>query len=147
MHILTAVTRLDVYTVVAKCYANVFFPCLQTQERGHVTLLLSERKAALHKRLMALAPGDISFGVVTNLTSFGAFVALLDFPEACGLVRVSELSRGGVATPEKTLSVGKIDHSLLGIRLDMHFTRMPEIFRVWTPCRTRPNPKTKRLHQ
>ena len=77
--------------------------CEQKKER----VVFSER-AALAKEgqrkhlLHSLKEGDIIDGVVTNVTSFGAFV---DLGGLEGLIHISELSWGRVTHPSEVLSV------------------------------------------
>lgn len=72
-------------------------------------IVFSER-AALAKEgqrqylLSCLEVGDIVTGVVTNLTSFGAFV---DLGGLEGLIHLSELSWGRVQEPSDVLNVGE----------------------------------------
>jgi len=51
-------------------------------------------------------PGDIVRGVITKLTSFGAFVELEDGLE--GLLHISELSDKKIPTPEEIVDVGDV---------------------------------------
>ncbi|MCS6774000.1 MAG: S1 RNA-binding domain-containing protein [Thermoflexales bacterium] len=74
-------------------------------------LLLSEREPRSETRLAevppllrSIQPGEIREGVVTNLTSFGAFVDLGGYE---GLVHISELSWSRVGHPRDVLSVGQ----------------------------------------
>ena len=77
-------------------------------EREKERIVFSER-AALAKEgqrkhlLTSLAEGDVVSGIVTNVTSFGAFV---DLGGLEGLVHVSELSWGRVQHPSDIVNVG-----------------------------------------
>jgi small subunit ribosomal protein S1 len=51
-------------------------------------------------------PGDLVRGVVSKLTSFGAFVTLEDGLE--GLLHISELSDKKISSPEEILAVGDV---------------------------------------
>jgi small subunit ribosomal protein S1 len=57
--------------------------------------------------------GQIVDVTIVNLTSFGAFAALVDRPELEGLIHVSELSEENVAHPEEVVKVG--DHRLVRV--------------------------------
>lgn len=91
--------------------------------RSRNRLILSERAAVQERRtqrkdelLESLQPGQIRHGVVSNLTSFGAFV---DLGGADGLVHVSELSYNRVNHPSEVLRVGQeVDVKVLGIDRD-----------------------------
>ena len=79
--------------------------------RSRNRLILSERAAVQERRTQLkdelmdqLEPGQIRRGVVSNLTSFGAFV---DLGGADGLVHVSELSYNRVSHPNEILHVGQ----------------------------------------
>lgn len=79
--------------------------------RSRNRLILSERAAVQERRTQLkdelmdqLEPGQIRPGVVSNLTSFGAFV---DLGGADGLVHVSELSYNRVNHPSEILQVGQ----------------------------------------
>jgi small subunit ribosomal protein S1 len=79
--------------------------------RSRNRLILSERAAVQERRTQLkdelmdqLAPGQIRRGVVSNLTSFGAFV---DLGGADGLVHVSEMSYNRVNHPSEILQVGQ----------------------------------------
>ncbi len=80
-------------------------------------LVFSER-AALAKLapsviLNSLSPGDVRQGVVTNLTSFGAFV---DLGGVEGLVHISEISWDRVRDPRDLLSPGQsVEVFVLGV--------------------------------
>lgn len=74
-------------------------------------LILSERAAVQERRTQLkdelmdqLEPGQIRRGVVSNLTTFGAFI---DLGGADGLVHVSELSYNRVNHPGEVLHVGQ----------------------------------------
>ena len=73
--------------------------------RSRNRLILSERAAVQERRtqrkdelIESLQPGQVRRGVVSNLTSFGAFV---DLGGADGLVHVSELSYNRVNHPKR----------------------------------------------
>jgi small subunit ribosomal protein S1 len=91
--------------------------------RSRNRLILSERAAVQEQRtqrkdelLGQLQPGQIRRGVVSNLTSFGAFV---DLGGADGLVHVSELSYNRVNHPSEILHVGQeVDIMVLSIDRD-----------------------------
>lgn len=86
-------------------------------------LILSERAAVQERRTQRkdelmdqLQPGQIRHGVVSNLTSFGAFV---DLGGADGLVHVSELSYNRVNHPSEILRVGQeVDVMVLSVDRD-----------------------------
>jgi small subunit ribosomal protein S1 len=88
--------------------------------RSRNRLILSERAAVQERRTQLkdelmdqLQPGQIRRGVVSNLTSFGAFV---DLGGADGLVHVSELSYNRVNHPSEILQVGQeIDVYVLSV--------------------------------
>ena len=88
--------------------------------RSRNRLILSERAAVQERRsqrkdelLDQLEPGQIRRGVVSNLTSFGAFV---DLGGADGLAHVSELSYNRVNHPSEILSVGQeVDVAVLSV--------------------------------
>ena len=88
--------------------------------RSRNRLILSERAAVQERRTQLkdelmdqLEPGQIRRGVVSNLTSFGAFV---DLGGADGLVHVSELSYNRVNHPSEVLQVGQeIDVYVLSV--------------------------------
>lgn len=66
--------------------------------------------------LESLCPGDVCRGVVTNLTSFGAFV---DLGGIEGLIHVSELSWDRVRDPRDVLRPGQeIEVQVLGVNPD-----------------------------
>lgn len=76
-------------------------------ERGRVVLSQRAAQAGAGKRNFlfgSLNTGDRVFGVVTNVTDFGAFV---DLGGVEGLVHVSELSWGRVHHPSDIVSVGR----------------------------------------
>jgi small subunit ribosomal protein S1 len=81
-------------------------------------LVFSERAALSDfqspaKILSSLCPDDVCKGVVTNLTSFGAFV---DLGGVEGLVHVSELSWDRVRHPRDVLQPGqKVEVCVLGV--------------------------------
>jgi small subunit ribosomal protein S1 len=91
--------------------------------RSRNRLILSERAAVQEQRtkqkdelLDQLQPGQIRRGVVSNLTSFGAFV---DLGGADGLVHVSELSYNRVNHPSEILRVGQeVDVAVLSVDRD-----------------------------
>jgi small subunit ribosomal protein S1 len=91
--------------------------------RSRNRLILSERAAVQERRsqrkdelLDQLEPGQVRRGVVSNLTSFGAFV---DLGGADGLVHVSELSYNRVNHPSEILSVGQeVDVMVLSVDRD-----------------------------
>jgi small subunit ribosomal protein S1 len=76
-------------------------------DRERRRLILSERCARENGRadalLLALQPGQMCRGRVTNLCSFGAFVDLGGFE---GLIHISELSWGRVGTPDEVIKPG-----------------------------------------
>jgi small subunit ribosomal protein S1 len=76
-------------------------------DRSRCRLILSERLAREDGRgellLSTLKPGEVCFGTVTNLCSFGAFVDLGGFE---GLIHISELSWGRVETAGDVLKPG-----------------------------------------
>lgn len=66
--------------------------------------------------LKSLCSGDVCQGVVTNLTSFGAFV---DLGGVEGLIHISELSWDRVRNPSDVLRVGQeVEVSVLGVNPD-----------------------------
>lgn len=88
--------------------------------RSRNRLILSERAAVQEQRTQAkdqlmdeLQLGQVRRGVVSNLTSFGAFV---DLGGADGLVHVSELSYNRVNHPSEILRVGQqVDVAVLSV--------------------------------
>ena len=79
--------------------------CEQQKER----IVFSERAALAEEGqrkhlLNCLKEGDITDGVVTNITNFGAFI---DLGGLEGLVHISELSWGRVKHPSEVLTVGQ----------------------------------------
>jgi small subunit ribosomal protein S1 len=79
--------------------------------RSRNRLILSERAAVQEQRTLRkdelmdqLVPGQIRRGVVSNLTSFGAFI---DLGGADGLVHVSEMSYNRVNHPNEVLQLGQ----------------------------------------
>ena len=98
-------------------------------------LVFSERATAATMApaaiLNSLRPGDVRQGVVTNLTSFGAFV---DLGGVEGLIHISELSWDRVRDPGDVLNPGQsVEVSVLGVN--------PEEGRVALSLkRMRPNP-------
>jgi small subunit ribosomal protein S1 len=76
-------------------------------DRSRCRLILSERLAREDGRgellLSTLKPGQVCYGTVTNLCSFGAFVDLGGFE---GLIHISELSWGRVETANDVLEPG-----------------------------------------
>ena len=91
--------------------------------RSRNRLILSERAAVQERRTQRkdelmdqLAPGQVRRGVVSNLTSFGAFI---DLGGADGLVHVSELSYNRVNHPSEILHVGQeVDVYVLSVDKD-----------------------------
>jgi small subunit ribosomal protein S1 len=81
-------------------------------------LVFSERAATDHARspvdvLNSLRPGDVCEGVVTNLTTFGAFV---DLGGVEGLIHISELSWERVRHPSDVLRPGQhVEVHVLGV--------------------------------
>lgn len=88
--------------------------------RSRNRLILSERAAVQEQRthrkdelIDQLDAGQVRRGVVSNLTSFGAFI---DLGGADGLVHVSELSYNRVNHPSEVLRVGQeVDVSVLSV--------------------------------
>jgi small subunit ribosomal protein S1 len=83
-------------------------------------LVFSERAAATRLApsviLNSLSPGDVRSGVVTNLTSFGAFV---DLGGVEGLAHISELSWDRVRDPGDVLEAGQtVEVYVLGVNPD-----------------------------
>jgi small subunit ribosomal protein S1 len=83
-------------------------------------LVFSERAAGARMApsaiLSSLRPGDVRQGVVTNLTSFGAFV---DLGGVEGLIHISELSWDRVRDPGDVLNPGQsVEVSVLGVNPD-----------------------------
>ncbi|MGH2442298.1 MAG: S1 RNA-binding domain-containing protein [Chloroflexota bacterium] len=91
--------------------------------RSRNRLILSERAAVQERRTQLkdelmdqLQPGQVRHGVVSNLTSFGAFI---DLGGADGLVHVSELSYNRVNHPNEILRVGQeVDVAVLTVDRD-----------------------------
>jgi len=91
--------------------------------RSRNRLILSERAAVQEQRTQRkdelidqLDAGQVRRGVVSNLTSFGAFI---DLGGADGLVHVSELSYNRVNHPSEVLRVGQeVDVSVLSVDRD-----------------------------
>jgi small subunit ribosomal protein S1 len=91
--------------------------------RSRNRLILSERAAVQERRTQRkdelidqLESGQIRRGVVSNLTSFGAFI---DLGGADGLVHVSELSYNRVNHPSELLHVGQeVDVYVLSVDRD-----------------------------
>jgi predicted RNA-binding protein with RPS1 domain len=91
--------------------------------RSRNRLILSERAAVQERRtqrkdvlLESLQPGQVRHGVVSNITSFGAFV---DLGGADGLVHVSELSYNRVTHPNEIIKVGQeVDVMVLSVDRD-----------------------------
>lgn len=88
--------------------------CLKVIEydpaKGRVVLSERAAQAGPGRRvevLERLRPGDLTRGVVTNVTDFGAFI---DLGGLEGLVHVSEISWGRVNHPKDVLTVGKEVH-------------------------------------
>ena len=87
---------------------------------GQNRLVFSERATAARMApaaiLSSLSPGDVRQGVVTNLTSFGAFV---DLGGVEGLIHISELSWDRVRDPGDVLNPGQsVEVSVLGVNPD-----------------------------
>jgi small subunit ribosomal protein S1 len=84
-------------------------------------LVFSERAATQRQDspsdiLSKLQPGDVCQGVVTNLTTFGAFV---DLGGVEGLVHISEISWERVRHPADVLSAGQeVEVEVLGVHAD-----------------------------
>lgn len=79
--------------------------CEPAKERVVFSERAAQSKAGVRKELLHnLAEGDIVFGLVTNITSFGAFV---DLGGIEGLIHISELSWGRVQHPSMFLKVGQ----------------------------------------
>ena len=92
---------------------------IEVEPRLH-RLVFSERAAESSLTpsaiLDSLSPGDVCHGVVTNLTSFGAFV---DLGGIEGLIHISELSWDRVRDPEDVLHLGQeIEVYVLGVNPD-----------------------------
>jgi small subunit ribosomal protein S1 len=91
--------------------------------RSRNRLILSERAAVQERRTQLkdelmdqLEPGQIRKGVVSNLTSFGAFV---DLGGADGLIHVSELSYNRVNHPSELVQVSQeVDVFVLSVDKD-----------------------------
>ncbi|GAC1324911.1 MAG: hypothetical protein NVSMB22_14210 [Chloroflexota bacterium] len=91
--------------------------------RSRNRLILSERAAVQEQRTLRkdqlmdqLEAGQVRRGVVSNLTSFGAFI---DLGGADGLVHVSELSYNRVNHPSEILRVGQeVDVFVLSVDRD-----------------------------
>jgi small subunit ribosomal protein S1 len=89
-------------------------------DRGRRRLIFSQRRAyrewqerRRQQTMSELTEGETCHGIVTDLTSFGAFV---DLGGADGLVHVSELSWRRVNHPREVLSVGQeVDVYVLGV--------------------------------
>ncbi len=72
---------------------------------GDRKALLVARKAAMKEELFArIQPGDVTEGVVKNVTDFGAFI---DLGGADGLLHISEMSWGRVENPKKVFKAGE----------------------------------------
>ncbi|MDO5335870.1 MAG: 30S ribosomal protein S1 [Eubacteriales bacterium] len=72
---------------------------------GNRKQLLIAAKAEKQKALMErIHPGDVTEGVVKNVTDFGAFI---DLGGADGLLHISEMSWGRVENPKKVFTVGQ----------------------------------------
>ncbi len=57
--------------------------------------------------------GDIVFGIVTNITSFGAFVSVDQY---CGLIHISEISDTYIKDISQFLNIGdKVKLKVIGI--------------------------------
>lgn len=86
------------------------FLITRVESRGHNVvvsrriLLERERKENLLVLLKSLKEGDTVEGVVTRLTSFGAFVEVA--PSVEGMIHVSELSWSRIASPDEAVSSG-----------------------------------------
>jgi small subunit ribosomal protein S1 len=92
---------------------------IEVEPRLH-RLVFSERATesglAPSAILEGLRPGDVCQGVVTNLTSFGAFV---DLGGIEGLIHISELSWDRVRHPQDVLHPGQeIEVHVLGVNPD-----------------------------
>ena len=73
---------------------------------GDRKALLVARKAAMKEELFArIQPGDVTEGVVKNVTDFGAFVELE--PGVDALLHVSQISREHVEKPSDVLKIGQ----------------------------------------
>jgi len=63
--------------------------------------------------------GDLAEVKVVNLTSFGAFAALVERPELEGLIHISELSQENVGHPEEVVQVGQqISVKIISVKPD-----------------------------
>ena len=87
---------------------------------GQNRLVFSERAAGARMApsaiLASLSRGDVRRGIVTNLTSFGAFV---DLGGVEGLIHISELSWDRVRDPGDVLRPGQsVEVSVLGVNPD-----------------------------
>ena len=88
--------------------------------RSRNRAIFSERQAVQESRdaikarlIQELEEGEVRNGVVTGISSFGAFV---DLGGADGLIHISELSWSMVNTPEEVVSVGqKVDVFVLRV--------------------------------
>lgn len=103
-------------------------------DRGRI--VFSERAAQAspgsRKRLLEnLAPGDCTWGTVTNITDFGVFV---DLGGVEGLVHVSEISWGRVHHPSDVVSLGQ-DVEVYVIQIDQDRARIALSLK-----RLKPNP-------
>ena len=102
-------------------------------------LVFSERAAAQQPRspsdiLHRLQPGDVCQGVVTNLTTFGAFV---DLGGVEGLVHISEISWERVRHPGDVLHNGQdLEVQVMGVHPDQGRVAL-------SVKRLRPNPWTQ----
>lgn len=78
--------------------------CNSDQDRVVFSERAAQAEEGQRKRLLnTLVEGDVVSGIVTNVTSFGAFV---DLGGLEGLIHVSELSWGRVAHPSDVIHVG-----------------------------------------
>lgn len=71
---------------------------------GNRKILIAEERAAKAKELFErIQVGDVTEGIVKNITDFGAFI---DLGGADGLLHISEMSWGRVENPKKVFKVG-----------------------------------------
>jgi small subunit ribosomal protein S1 len=78
--------------------------CDSDKERVVFSERAAQAEEGQRKRLLrGLNEGDVAYGTVTNVTSFGAFV---DLGGLEGLIHVSELSWGRVSHPSDVIQVG-----------------------------------------
>ncbi|PST34201.1 bifunctional 4-hydroxy-3-methylbut-2-enyl diphosphate reductase/30S ribosomal protein S1 [Enterocloster lavalensis] len=72
---------------------------------GDRKALLVAQKAKMKEELFSrIQPGDVTDGVVKNVTDFGAFI---DLGGADGLLHISEMSWGRVENPKKVFKTGE----------------------------------------